>query len=334
MSQVKTLKSVPPELLALPLDTPRLIHVAALRVIEHFQELPLPGGGSTWDRWTFFGRLGAWDLCLFKVLEAHYDACAILAELGQPAPACGELWGVWAAEPPDAVLEYSEKELGHVSGIKRWCSGAKIVTHALITAHRGRDRCLVAVAMDHAAIKIDEASWQAVGMQRVQTLKLAFSRVPARLIGENYAYLNRPGFWHGGGGIAAGWLGGARAVVAPLLNAKRLSESPHQLVHLGAADTALTVNTAFLCEVARQIDAQPGLPHGRAVLQLRTSVDECCNEVLARVGRALGAIPLCLDGEHARRVADLGVFTRQAHAERDLQALGEAALEAGFVWPG
>lgn len=333
MSASTTSAVVTDELRKLPLDTPDLIHAAALRVIEQVPKLPLPGSGSTWERWTFFAQAGAWDLCLFKVLEAHYDACAILSELCQPPPRSGELWGVWAAEPPDAVLEYSGEEQGHVDGIKRWCSGATIVTHALVTAHRGEDRCLVALAMQQPAIKMDETTWQAVGMQRVHTLEIAFAGVPARLVGQNYAYLNRPGFWHGGGGIAAGWLGAARAVVGPLLKAKGLIASPHQLVHLGAVDTALRVNEVMLREIARLIDAQPELPHDRAVLQLRTSVDGCCAEVLARVGRALGAVPLCQNGAHAWRVADLGVFTRQAHAERDLQALGEAAVEADASWP-
>ncbi|HEY2199001.1 MAG TPA: acyl-CoA dehydrogenase, partial [Mycobacterium sp.] len=35
--------------------------------------------------------------------------------------------------------------------------------------------------------------------------------------------------------------------------------------------------------------------------------------------------PLCLDEQHARAVADLTVYVRQSHAERDLAALGSLA---------
>jgi hypothetical protein len=49
--------------------------------------------------------------------------------------------------------------------------------------------------------------------------------------------------------------------------------------------------------------------------------------VIDRVGRALGAGPLCLDGDHAARVADLTVYLRQSHAERDLQRLGSLTTE-------
>ena len=62
--------------------------------------LPQPGGGNTLQRWRALARLGAEDLCLAKVLEAHYDAAAILHDLGAPAPADGTLWAVWAAEGP------------------------------------------------------------------------------------------------------------------------------------------------------------------------------------------------------------------------------------------
>jgi hypothetical protein len=48
------------------------------------------------------------------------------------------------------------------------------------------------------------------------------------------------------------------------------------------------------------------------------------------VGRALGPAPLATDREHAQRVADLTVYLRQHHAERDLARLGELD-GAGFA---
>jgi len=48
--------------------------------------------------------------------------------------------------------------------------------------------------------------------------------------------------------------------------------------------------------------------------------------VLAHAGRALGAGPLCRDARVARAMADLPVFLRQSHAERDLAGLGETVL--------
>jgi len=48
--------------------------------------------------------------------------------------------------------------------------------------------------------------------------------------------------------------------------------------------------------------------------------------VVEHAGRALGAAPLCRNERFARAMADLPVFLRQSHAERDLAALGERSL--------
>ena len=55
----------------------------------------------------------------------------------------------------------------------------------------------------------------------------------------------------------------------------------------------------------------------------RQAAEACARRVLDDVGRALGATPFCRDAEFARRAADLPVFIRQSHAERDDAALGE-----------
>jgi hypothetical protein len=66
-------------------------------------DLPLPGGGDTATRWRRLAGLTEADIVAGRLAEAHTDATAILAELGGPEPKPGQLWGVWAAEPPDAV---------------------------------------------------------------------------------------------------------------------------------------------------------------------------------------------------------------------------------------
>ena len=60
---------------------------------------------------------------------------------------------------------------------------------------------------------------------------------------------------------------------------------------------------------------------------VRATVVAAAEEIVTRVGHALGPAPLALDAEHARRVADLQVFLRQHHAERDLAALGGLARD-------
>ncbi|MGJ4802472.1 hypothetical protein [Luteimonas sp. SDU82] len=98
---------------------------------------------------------------------------------------------------------------------------------------------------------------------------------------------------------------------------------------------ALSAASALLRELATQIDAHPAQPHQREVVRLRSVVERACHDVLDAAARSLGPGPLCRDGDHAQRCADLSVFVRQSHADRDWAALGAqvAALEAEARWP-
>jgi hypothetical protein len=48
---------------------------------------------------------------------------------------------------------------------------------------------------------------------------------------------------------------------------------------------------------------------------------------MEHAGRALGAAPLCRNEHFARLMADLPVFIRQSHAERDEAALAQRIVE-------
>ncbi len=278
--------------------------------------VPLPGGGATRERWTIFARFAEEDLSLARLAEGHFDALAILAELAGPEPAAGERWGVWAAKP--ASLEVTG---GRISGVRPYCSGARVCTRALVTAG---DR-LFAVRPGEPV----EGTWPAVGMAASDSLDVRFDDAEAEEVGPPGGYTGRPGFHHGGIGVAAVWYGGARAVGRTLLGAA----GPHALAHLGAVEIALTSARDALERAAAEIDADPLDHKGHAAaraLRVRSLVAEVAAEVLDRTGRALGAGPLSRDPAHARRVADLTVYIRQHHAERDLAALGE--LVTGETW--
>src|SRR6266550_1597029 len=69
----------------------------ALRLAEEFGRLlPQPGCGDTGARWAVLAAASRESLTVGRVLEAHSDALAILAEVGQPVPS--GTWGVFAAE--------------------------------------------------------------------------------------------------------------------------------------------------------------------------------------------------------------------------------------------
>ena len=112
-------------------------------------DLPLPGGGSTLQRWQALAELAAADLSLARLAEGHADAVAILAELAAPGGAAVaplEIWGVWAAEPPGGQIHAVRHTDGwRLTGRKSWCSGAGLIDRALITALAEDGRRLFAV---------------------------------------------------------------------------------------------------------------------------------------------------------------------------------------------
>ncbi len=140
------------------------------------------------------------------------------------------------------------------------------------------------------------SNWRNAGMADSDTRSVQFHGAPAVAVGAPGEYLDRPGFWHGAIGVSACWLGGARAVAAPLYErAGRESADPHTLAHLGAVDAALTAAEATLVSAASQVDADPLNREGRAELiarRTRAVVETAVDEAITRTGRALGPGPL------------------------------------------
>ncbi|WP_434386302.1 acyl-CoA dehydrogenase [Melittangium boletus] len=298
--------------------------------------LPLPGHGRTLSRWRALASVAAFDLGLVKLYEGHTDALAILAELGADAPPKGSTWGVWASEPPQARLQLTERPDGGVtlSGRKMWCSGAASVSHALVTAwdEAGR-QCLVAVALERPGVRVTHEGWNAVGMASSASVDVLFDNVPVTRVGAPGGYVKRPGFWQGGAGIAACWYGAAMAVGEALRGHCLRREEPHARAHLGAVDTALVCARAALREAAVWIDAHPRDDAELVARRARAGVEAAVEEVLHHAGRALGAGPYCRDARMARRLADLPVFVRQSHAERDLDAqAGQVVVQGEGLW--
>jgi alkylation response protein AidB-like acyl-CoA dehydrogenase len=288
---------------------------------------PLPGGGSTADRWAALAEVGARDLPLARLAEGHADAVAVLAELDAPAPGPGERLGVWAAEPPSGRVTARRVDGGWVlTGTKQWCSGARACTGALVTAHADDGRRLFLVDLSAPGVTPRPGGWAAAGMAGSDTADVELRDVPARAVGGPRAYLDRPGFWHGGIGVAAVWAGGAHGVAAALADAVAAGPDPHRDAAWGSVDVALHALDAALAVAAAEVDADPHDAGGTAAARahrVRGLAARTGLEVLGTVGRALGAGPAAHDGGRAARRADLEVYLRQHHGERDLAALAD-----------
>lgn len=311
-------------------DASALHDALAALVAEGLDQLPRPGSGRTLERWRCLAWVAGQDLGLCKLYEGHTDALAIMAELAALQPAPNTTWGMWAAEPPNARLSVRHHQGRYwLDGRKAWCSGAGTVSHALLTAwDEAGEQQLVAVALGQPGVTVTDLGWDAVGMAATGSVEVLFEQAEGTPVGAPGQYIARPGFWQGGIGIAACWYGAAQQLAQRLHGHCLQRDDPHALAHLGAVDTALAAMRAVLQQASDAIDAAPTDDCQWLARRARAVVEHGCEQVLSHVGRALGAGPYCKDGHFARLAADLPVFLRQSHAERDLAALGDLTRHA------
>lgn len=304
----------------------RLRHALAGSV----DRLPLPGTGSTVVRFTTLAAIGATDLSVGRLAEAHADAVAICAEAGRLDLATG-LLGVWASDGPSSRVEAAHGPgRWRLSGTKYFCSGTTVVDRALITAHAPDGLRLFAVDLQLPGIAVDTQQWAACAFAETATGTVRFDVElgDQAAVGGPGFYLARPGFWHGAIGVAACWAGGARSLVDRYRQSYARIDT-HALAHLGAVEAQCWAMAAILHKAADEIDADP-LDSSRAALSralaVRHMIESGCEDVLTRLGRAAGPRPAVFDPWFAQQSADLAVYLRQCHGERDLEALGHASL--------
>lgn len=286
--------------------------------------LPQPGGGQTKERWRVLAGVGEHNLTAARVLEAHSDALAILAEACEPPPE--GTWGVFAAEAPEHRLEAADRR-GQVflTGVKPWCSVADRLDAALVTAHTGRGQQLFRVSLRDPSIRFDPpAGWVARGLRTVTSVAVRFSSTPAQAVGPTGWYLARAGFAWGGMGVAACWHGGACGLLMSLRRASTGRAGELAALHVGIVDAALYASGTALGHAATLVDIgeAEGIAGDLLALRVRAVVADAVERTIRQVGHALGPAPLAFDEQHARQVADLELYVRQHHAERDLARLG------------
>jgi alkylation response protein AidB-like acyl-CoA dehydrogenase len=249
-------------------------------------------------------------------------------------------WGVFAAEGPGVRLEGARRsgasDAWSLTGTKPWCSLAGTVDGALVTAWVGDERRLFSVDLRRSGVSVTADAWHARGLVEIPSGPVDFDDVEAHEVGAPGWYLERPGFSWGGIGVAACWYGGAVGVARTLLAAAVTASSraperpadPHLLQALGLVDTRLADARRALVEAADLVDAGEATGDAGRLLakRVRGTVAHACDEVLARASRALGPAPLATDAAHAKRVADLELYLRQHHGERDDASLGQTVL--------
>lgn len=321
-------------------SSPESLGARLREVAPRLSALEGPGRGQTARRFAELWTLGEEDLSLGRLGEAHADATAILREADRPDLLCGT-WGVWAAEGPASTVTVTEQPSGAqlLTGDKLWCSGATILERALVSVRLpGGEPALAAVDLATDGVTVGRAEeWvsPAFAATGTRTVHFAVELPPDRLVGGPRWYLERPGFWLGAVGVAAVWAGGASGLVAELAPTWR--DEPHARAHLGAADATIWSLRATLTAAAAEIDdaagSEPSAAGRRRALRVRHLVDDGVTSVVNHVTRALGPGVLAHRADISRRIAELQLYVRQGHAERDLDQLGSLVADAARGGP-
>jgi hypothetical protein len=312
--------------------------LSALRyqIIEAGVSLPIPGQGDTAERHRKLLDWGRRDLSAGRLFEAHTDAIAILHQAGH-VPRAGALYGVWAANRPGARLDVQIKGKGDhdvvISGSKAFCTGVTLCDAALVTGIVANSEDIVLLDLDVRALResgvittsCDDWSTPAFAATATGTIHLSCAEVriaAANLVGPPGWYLDRPGFWHGAIGPAAVWAGGAIGLIDRAF--QRQSNEPYQQAQFGALAALAWHFHAVLDSAGREIDCDPEDHHHQALtraLSVRHLIERSATEVLDRFGQATGPNLLAFDGNVARRHAELSLYIRQCHGNKDLALL-------------
>ena len=107
--------------------------------------------------------------------------------------------------------------VGTCTSAKAWCSGSVGLDHTLVDTHTADGPRLFVV--EPQLLEPVAGSWEPIGMaaSASHTMRFDVRIAPRRRRWRTrHVDVDRPGFWHGGAGIAACWYGGALGVIDAL----------------------------------------------------------------------------------------------------------------------
>ncbi len=218
----------------------------------------------------------------------------------------------------------------YLTGTKAWCSGAE-VRQSCACDGVARRRARARRRRDGPPVHLDRyhRSGRRVGMQATASADVRFDRTPATLVGP------APCVCAAAGVLA--WRRGHCRVLVRRCGADR----PHVARRLRTARRSASAGSSrrgrCRAGIRRRRVARNGGAYRRQSFRRRATRGDArtpcrrrsgdCRDDARRRARSAPA-PLCRDARFARALADLPVFLRQSHAERDLASLGELVAAA------
>lgn len=286
--------------------------------------------GLSWPELvTALEALGRTDIPLSRLTEGHVDALRIHAEAGT-APSDGCLYGVWASRSRGTGIRADRTSGGwHLTGTLRFASGAGLLDRALVPVWLDEETSVL-LDLPVADWPVDASAWQtgAMRLSHSHTIHLdqAVPTEAATQLGGPGFYLGRAGFFPGGVGVAAVWVGGA-ARVADLVwqHVGARVPSPAVQLRLGHLRTELVAAAAAVEAAAARLAAggvtEPGAPQVLAT-ETRAVVGASVRRLLEQARSLAGPAGLALDGPLTRAIDDLDLYVRQQSTDGDALLLG------------
>ncbi len=289
---------------------------------------PARAGDLEWPELVeYLFALGRSDVPLGRLTEGHVDALRILREAGA-SPTPGAAYGVWASRSrASGIRGRREGATWVLEGTLRFASGAGVLDRALVPVWLS-DRDHVLLDLDVSAWLADDSTWRtrAMELSRSHQYDLAGLRTDALEVGGTGFYLDRPGFFPGGVGVAAVWVGSAARLVDLLEAAVPAHHrSPGHLIRLGRARSDLATSAAVCRDAAARLPQLAPETTRAAVTLARTGAAGCVRRILEEVRAVAGAGALAFDEDLTRAVDDLTLYVAQLNADGDAQWLGGLA---------
>lgn len=286
------------------------------------------------DLMTALAALGRTDIGLGRLAEGHIDALRICDQAGRTV-APEALYGVWASRSGGSGVQLRH-EVGQLvlNGTVRFASGAGVVDRALIPVWPGEGHHLL-IDVPVAGLPVDGSAWQttAMAVSQSHTVPLVELRLPpTAVIGRRNFYLNRPGFFPGGIGVAAVWAGGIARVLDVVVAYLGDRPWPAGELRLGRLVTHLGLALAAVRDAGAQLDARwsadspPGPAATRELATLvRAGVGIAVRAALAEAQALAGAAGLAYDTDLIHAIDDLGLYVQQQNLDDDAAFLGAGA---------
>jgi alkylation response protein AidB-like acyl-CoA dehydrogenase len=318
--------------------------------------LPKTEGGLGWGSepgtWALLLRLlkiiGRGNLSVGRIFEGHVNALQLVLQWGtaeQIRAASqdirqGCLFGVWNTEAPGdgvSLHRIPGRKCLRLQGAKTFASGASLISRVFVNAigpDGGWQMCLV--PLDSVCVKKDANSWNPIGMQGSDSIRVDFTDVevrPEALLGKPNDYTLEP--WFSGGAIrfAAVQLGGAEAVAEAaraFLRELGREDNPHQAMRAGEIAALVETGNLWLDgagRIAEQAGAHPEELIAYAGLMRRT-MERIGLEVMELAVRSAGARALMKSRPLERLVRDLTMYLRQPAPDEVLVKAGLFAAQS------